>query len=99
MKSRFETILISLVIGLFATSTPLYAGDKNGTWTHSYKFYRNHFKFLSTSEVNYCERLLKEILNNLDMENQCNEDNDCVLIDQDPFGATVHLSPARHPRS
>jgi hypothetical protein len=89
MKFRFGIIWICTAIGFLTFSTPLNAGDDNKTWSNSYQLYRNHFKSLSPSELTYCERLLKEILNDLDTKNQCSGDDDCGLIDQDPFGATV----------
>jgi hypothetical protein len=46
-------------------------------------------KPLSKSKVVYCEKILREILNDLDTRNKCNDDDNCVLIDQEPFGKTV----------
>jgi hypothetical protein len=89
MKFRFGIIWTFIAIGFLNLSTPVNAGNDNGTWSRSYQSYRNHFKSLSPSEVTYCEKLLKEIVNDLDTKNQCSVDDDCVLIDQDPFGATV----------
>jgi hypothetical protein len=89
MKIKLK-IILALTIYVFLTSySSLHATDDNTTWFQSYKLNREHFKSLSPSEITYCEKLLKEILDDLDSKNQCNDDNDCILIDQEPFGDVV----------
>jgi hypothetical protein len=42
-------------------------------------------------EKNKCEKLLKEILRDLDTKNNCSVDEDCTLMSQEPFGDTVPI--------
>jgi hypothetical protein len=74
---------------MFSVKSWLMADDQNKGWAEDYELFRSHFRSLPESELVYCERLLKAILHDLDTKNQCNGNDDCGLIDQDPFGATV----------
>ena len=65
--------------------------ENNTTWSQSYENIRTHMKPLSPTERGKCEKLLREILDDLDTNNTCNSDADCSLIDQDPFGGTVPI--------
>jgi hypothetical protein len=84
---RIAPILIigvSLIVSLSSN-----AEDQNRNWSSSYDYFRKHFKSLSPPEGVYCESLLKEILNDLDTKDHCDGDDDCILINQEPFGDTV----------
>ena len=89
MRKRFSIVIISIFCGMLCFTSVLIAEDQKKDWSSSYELFRSHFKSLSQSEVVFCERLLREVLNDLDIRNQCNGDADCGLIDQEPFGATV----------
>ncbi len=89
MKQSFGVICLLMIIFSFTVSPSLSADEHDENWSKSYESYRQHFKSLSPSDAAHCEKLLKELLSDLDTKNQCNGDDDCVLIDQNPFGATV----------
>lgn len=63
-------------------------GD-NQTWSQSFQFYLSHLKPMSSTDRDSCKKLLKEILNDLDSKNNCKSDDDCRLIDEEPFGAHI----------
>jgi hypothetical protein len=63
--------------------------DNNNEWLKSYEHHRTLFKNQSQAEIETCEIILKEILTDLDINNQCSVDSDCALIEQEPFGNTV----------
>ena len=89
MRDRLSIVFIFIFCGMLCITSVLIAEDQKKDWSSSYDLFRSHFKSLSQSEVVYCERLLREVRNDLDIRNQCNGDADCGLIDQEPFGATV----------
>ena len=89
MKNSLAIVCIFILSGLLYITPVLDAEDQNRNWSSNYDSFRKHFKSLSPSEEVYCERLLREILTDLDTKNQCNGDDSCGLIDQEPFGATV----------
>jgi len=92
--------MIKLIIIFLLTLVPLVditpplameVMKNNITWSQSYEDIRKNMKPLSPSEKSKCEKLLRELLNDLDTKNSCNSDRDCSLIDQEPFGATVPI--------
>jgi hypothetical protein len=90
VSNLFKIIFVILLFLEMLCIAPVsLAEDQNHNWSSRYNLFRGHFKSLPQSEVVYCERLLRSILNELDTKNQCNRGADCALIDQDPFGATV----------
>jgi hypothetical protein len=89
MKNFFSLVLMLFFCGVFLCTPALHAEDQKRDWSSSYNSFRRHFRSLSQTEVAYCEKLLQEILDDLDTKNQCNASGTCVLIDQEPFGATV----------
>ena len=90
MKLKFKNILGLAICVFHATYSSPHAMDDNTTWSQAYTLFREHFdKSLSTSEITHCDKLLNEILNDLDVKNQCDDNNDCILIDQQPFGSVV----------
>ena len=89
MKNSLSFVCMLIFCGIFLNTPALYTGDQKSDWSSSYEVFHRHFKSLSQSEVAYCEKLLKEILDDLDTKNQCNASDTCDLIDQEPFGATV----------
>ncbi len=58
-------------------------------WADSFPLHQNHIKQMSLSEKNECEKLLREILRELDSENHCKEDVDCIIIGQNPFSDII----------
>jgi len=64
---------------------------ENITWSQSYESYRTDIKPMPEKEKMECEQRLKEILNDLDTKNKCNTDEECTLLEQDPFGNTVPI--------
>ena len=93
MKLKFKNILVLAICVFHATYSSPHAMDDNTTWSQAYKLFREHFnKSLSPPEITHCDKLLKGILDDLDVKNQCDDDNDCILIDQEPFGSVVPYS-------
>jgi hypothetical protein len=63
--------------------------EDNQTWSQSFQFYLSHIKPMSPTDRNACKKFLKEILEDLDSKNHCKRDNDCTLIDEEPFGTHI----------
>ncbi|MBW1782453.1 MAG: hypothetical protein JRL30_17135 [Deltaproteobacteria bacterium] len=95
MKKRLIILALLVFSGMFSVTSWLMGDDQSKGWAGNFVLFRSHFKSLPKSDVVYCERLLKGILYELDTNNRCNGDDDCELIDQDPFGATVPF-PKNH---
>ena len=91
MKNSLASVCIFVLGGLLYITPALNAEDQNRNWSSNYDSFRQHFKSLSPLEEDYCERLLREILTDLDTKNQCNGDDNCGLINQEPFGTTVPI--------
>ncbi|MBN1904720.1 MAG: hypothetical protein JW927_06450 [Deltaproteobacteria bacterium] len=88
MIRRFTILLTFVVCSILFTSNGLVAEDQK-SWSSNFELMSSHIKPTTKTEKDYCENLLKNILHELDTLNQCNNDNDCSLIDQKPFGETV----------
>ena len=87
MRTSTLLLLSLLIFCVFIASAQ--AQNNNVSWSQSYQDYRNHIKPLAIGKKQQCEKLLSEILSDLDTKNNCSIDADCSLIDQDPFGATI----------
>lgn len=88
MIRRF-TIFSLLVVCCFLLTASCLIAEDDKSWTTNFELMRLHIKPATKMEKNYCENLLKSILNDLDTLNQCNNDKECSLVDQKPFGSTV----------
>jgi len=88
---NFKTIIFLLLFGILMIPVCIKANENDADWLSSYPKLRKMFKSLSSSEEVYCEGLLRSILSALDNNNQCNTDENCILIDKPPFGITVPI--------
>lgn len=84
-------LLSILVFGNGTAFGQITVKDDDGSWSQSYEDYRKHIKSLTPQARASCEKLLKEILSDLDTKNKCSTDAHCSLIGQDPFGATIPI--------
>ena len=99
MKTPTILLMSSLVFGDVTTFAQMRLKNDNVGWSQSYENYRNHIKPLAPGARHQCERLLKEILSDLDTKNTCSTDAHCSLIGQDPFGASIPIRTEEASRS
>lgn len=93
--ARLILLLLSILVFGKVTAFPQTAVKHYGdSWSASFEDYRKHIKSLTPAAKASCEKLLREILTDLDTKNQCSLDSHCSLIDQDPFGATIPIRTA-----
>lgn len=85
--------MAAFVFFIMMMATPRASAQEieNTTWSQSYKSYRSDIKPLPKKEKMKCEQRLKEILKDLDTKNKCDANEECTLLDQDPFGNTVPI--------
>ena len=91
MKSIISISALAALIGFTVITSTSAQEIKNSTWSQSYESYRQDIKQMPKKDRTKCEQLLNEVLNDLDTKNKCNTDEDCTLLDQDPFGNTAPI--------
>jgi len=92
MKSIISMDAFAFFIITAAITCTSAQGIENKTWSQSYESYRINIKPMQKKKDKMkCEQSLKDILKDLDTKNKCNIDEECTLLDQEPFGDTVPI--------
>ena len=86
MKIGFILLLLVICVEVRAQTISPKSSHK---WLDSFELRKAGIHPLDASQIQKCESTLRNILKSIDENSYCAEAADCVLLNQDPFGATV----------